>query len=493
MNHRFLRLTWIAAALFAASGHVRADEARSAAPADGKLAVADVIPLTIGNLRGHKLLYDEGWFVITSSRKALEYARRKSIVSSTEAIRKSLSDASRRAGALGRAAAGDLADSAETSVDIATSATARTAAIWSGSNELAGREFAYAEDGFKKAAESFVRGNVSLARRTEEDRRELAALPGNYFKDVKSDFSDVHEKVESARRRFAEKIDPAWEDSFRRASRDFKTEYDKSGDEHNSLAALGPILRAYLEAFYHGLAAPAAKTLVRAAAIGTSDAVFLPSAAATIVAGRTVRSAGLTVFYAGRTGAHLLSPTVEGGLLGGVALLSAGAVPLTYVGGAALGAVNLVAFTAAAPAVGSVQASADEAYDAGKYASLVVYDAGTGTTTVLIDQVESGVVLGYNALSAVPTQALLGGADTAVFLAWDGPRLLLAAARGRLKSGADGKEYSVGELPAGTVVNLKALGRKDGVTVEPVSTDPAVIQKVLEKIPADARAPDADR
>ena len=46
----------------------------------------DVIPLTSANLRGHKMLYDEGWYVITSSKKSLEYAKEKSIRSSSSAI-----------------------------------------------------------------------------------------------------------------------------------------------------------------------------------------------------------------------------------------------------------------------------------------------------------------------------------------------------------------------------------------------------------------------
>ena len=35
----------------------------------------DMLPLTAANLRGHKMLYDEGWFIVTSSRQALTYAK----------------------------------------------------------------------------------------------------------------------------------------------------------------------------------------------------------------------------------------------------------------------------------------------------------------------------------------------------------------------------------------------------------------------------------
>ena len=39
-----------------------------------KQTVEDVIPLTMGNLRGHKMLYNEGWYIVTSSSKALDFA-----------------------------------------------------------------------------------------------------------------------------------------------------------------------------------------------------------------------------------------------------------------------------------------------------------------------------------------------------------------------------------------------------------------------------------
>jgi hypothetical protein len=315
-----------------------------------KMSVEDVIPLTEGNLRGHKMLYDEGWYIVTSSAKAIDFAKKKSLISSREALRKALDDASRASGKTSGELKQDLKDSARTGVVIESSATERSVQILRDSRDLAHREVAYGEADFREAVDKIVLGNLSIVRRTEDDRKALQALPGGYFKGVKSDFSDVYDHAEAARRRFARKIDPAWEKSFAQASQDFKGEYEKSGEEPNSLMALGPILRGYLEAFYHELVAPGAKSMVRFTAVGTSYAVFLPAVAATIVTGRTVQSVGLTVFYAGDTGVKMVSPTVEGGLLGALSLLSFGAVPVTYAAGGAVGAVNQVAFPAAAPA-----------------------------------------------------------------------------------------------------------------------------------------------
>ncbi len=117
---------------------------------------------------------------------------------------------------------------------------------------------------------SLVQGNLSMAKRTEVERQELANLPGNYFKTLKSDFSNIFELAGEARQKFAGKIDPQWESAFQKASREFQAEYEKSGKEQNSLMALGPILYGYLKSFYYGIAAPASKTIVKTTATGAS-------------------------------------------------------------------------------------------------------------------------------------------------------------------------------------------------------------------------------
>jgi hypothetical protein len=157
--------------------------------------------------------------------------------------------------------------------------------------------------------------------------------------------------------------------------------------------------------------------------------------------------------------------------------------------------VNQVAFSTAGPAAGAVEAAATTAIDSAAYAGLLTYDTVKGATKVVINQTASGVVLGYNALTAIPTHTLLGVEDVAVFLAWDGPRLVIAAAQGRIKSGNDStpeETHSLGDLPVGTVVDLKKLEQTDGVNVEILSTDNAMIKDVLEKIPEDARVTDGD-
>ncbi|HAS53291.1 MAG TPA: hypothetical protein DCS42_03720 [Nitrospiraceae bacterium] len=108
-------------------------------------------------------------------------------------------------------------------------------------------------------------------------------------------------------------------------------------------------------------------------------------------------------------------------------------------------------------------------------------------TKVAINQGASGVVLGYNALTAIPTHTLLAAGDAAIFLAWDGPRLVIAAAQGEIGSKAEGTG-SLSDLPVGTVVDLGKVRSAPGAKVEVLSTDEQVIKDVLEKLPADLRA-----
>src|SRR4051812_12975366 len=58
--------------------------ATSMAMAADKKTPAEVIPVTAANLRGHESLYHEGWFIVSSTDKALRYAKEHAITSSGE-------------------------------------------------------------------------------------------------------------------------------------------------------------------------------------------------------------------------------------------------------------------------------------------------------------------------------------------------------------------------------------------------------------------------
>ena len=283
----------------------------------------------------------------------------------------------------------------------------------------------------------------------------------------------------------SERIGLSWEDAFKRAAADFRDEYEQSGTRKNSLAALGDILLGYLKAFYGGLARPAAKSLVEYGAKGGAYGIFLPGAVVTVISGRTIEATGLTVVYASKMGYHVITPTVEAGFMTGLAVLSLAATPVTGVGGAGLAVVNQVAFTSVAPAYGVGRGVAETAIDSGKYVALVAYDVAERNSRVMINYLSTGVVLGYNALTAIPVHLILGAADAAVFLAWDGPRLVVAVASGQVTDEKGEGSFSLGQLPTGSVVDLEKLRKQEGITVDIVTDDPDVIDRIFEKMPED--------
>jgi hypothetical protein len=251
------------------------------------------------------------------------------------------------------------------------------------------------------------------------------------------------------------------------------------------------VLYGYLKAFYRGVAVPSSKSIVKTgttSAAVTGSAVFLPVAYSSVVTGRTIQSVGLTFYYVGKTGVKIVSPTVESGFLSGMSLLSLGAIPSTYVTGGALGVMNQVAFTASAPVIATAEAASKTGFHTTKYVSFLTYDAVTGVTQVVINQAKSGVVLGYNALTAIPAHLLMGVVDGVVFLAWDGPRLTVALAQGKIKTNEDdGSSFSVGDIPVGTVVDIEKLQESKDIDVRVISEDPAIIKEIMKKLPCDLR------
>lgn len=450
--------------------------------------VEDVIPITMANMRGHEALYDEGWFVITSSEKALAYAKQKSFVSSREAISLAASSIAERNKTLAK----DLSESWTLSADLGkktfNTGTRITRKIFSASSDIAGAQVDYGTATFKKSWSRFVKGNLHIGQRTQSTRDELISQPGNYFKNLSKDFSNIYDITSKIQDDYSLHIGSTWSHAFSDAADSFNDEYEESGQSSNAIGGLFHIIMGYAKGLYQGLFKPTATTVVNTVSVGARGAaqmVFLPAATAISISGRTIEAVGTTVFYTGKLGVEIISPTVEAGLLSGMAILSLGTAPLTYVTGASIGAVNQVAFTAASPIVTAGSEVALSTVDAGKYVAFVSYDAVAGTSKVVINQASSAVVLGYNALTALPAHVFMGIADSAVFLAYDGPRLVIAYAKGEIKN--DGNEaVRLDSLPVGSVVDLNAL-EQEGVDVKVLSDDPLVIKNILQKLPGDLR------
>lgn len=449
-----------------------------------KKSVEDVIPMTMSNIRGHKSLYDEGWFVVTSSKESIKYAKQHGIVDASNAIKKSVKSIKSRT----KNYSSDMKDTFDSSLNTTASiykkGTNVSKKIYDTGTTLASRQISYGVAGFEKAWDRFIQGNLYLGKRTKREREELLALPGNYFNNIKNDFSNISEISENISGDFGDKITKVWDKSLQKAQRSFQESYEKSGTRTNSLQGLFDIVGGYAKGAYYGAIKPTIQTTASTIEAGgrkATSAVFLPVATITSVTGRTIESIGMSIYYTGKTAVKIISPTVEAGLLSGLSILSISTAPITYGTGATVGAINQVSTTVAAPVVGTTQAVGGSVYNSAKVAALVSYDAIKGTTEVIYHEAAAGVVLGYNALVALPTHIVMAAGDAAFFLAWDGPRLVVASVKGEVAG------FSSGGLPVGSVVDLKKLKEVDGVEVNIVSQDPKVIKKVINELPKDLR------
>lgn len=464
-----------------------------ATDAPARKTSAEIIPITESNLRGQASLYHEGWFVVSSTEKAFSYAKQHSIVSSGQAMSEAVASVGGHTTKFKKNLAQAGKSGMETGSKVMKGGTALTGKELAMTGGVVAAEWDFGSSNLAQAWQHFVKGNMTLAQRTEDDRQALGKVPGNWYAHLDKDFGNLNELTDHATDAMSSQIAGHWDDAFSEARAEFNAAYRKSGTRSNSVSGLGDLMVGYFQVLYSGLAKPATRTAVQgseAAARGVTRVVFLPVAKLLVISGRTVQSTGLSLFYTTDMGIKLVSPTVEGGLLTGMSLLSYSSIPVTAAVGGGAGAVNQVAVTVAAPAAGAGQAIATGAADTGVYAAQVSYDLVGGVTKVTINQAESGIVLGYNALTALPTQMLLGAANGVIFLAYDGPRLVLATAQGEVQwSDKAGVKHSVPvqSLPVGSVTDLSALSKEPGVQVKIISDDPQVVKKVLEKLPDDLR------
>ena len=224
------------AALLLGTSAARAAEQQAKTVAkEEQMTVEDVIPLTVGNLRGHKMVYNEGWYIVTSSRKALDFAKDHSITRSGDALAEAAASAAGRSKDYTTNIASDVKGAVEGGKRVVSTGTELTGDILKTTHRAGKAELTYASETFHKAGESFIQGNLSLGKRIAEDRKELAALPGNYFTDLKDDFSNIWELTSTANDKFAGKIETGWDKAFDKAASEFKKEYDRSGESQNTL------------------------------------------------------------------------------------------------------------------------------------------------------------------------------------------------------------------------------------------------------------------
>lgn len=479
-------------------GMANADETASSRLASGNATVkrtpSEIAPGAASIWKGHVALYREGWRAITSTEQAFQYAREHGVTASGRAI----AEARAEIGEHGREYEKQLKESGSKGVQLSSElfagGTKVTSASLGATVGLARLEWDYGSAGMAAAWNRFYKGYMSYGQRTDEDMNALKAV--RWYQGLNDDFSNLNALTDAVLGDVSPHIKVNWANAYDEARSQFDEAYQLSGTRENSLSGLDDLLTGYANAIYSGLVKPASYTAVQGAEAtaqltehAAAKLVFLPTTKLLMIGGRTVESTGLTLYYTTSMGVKLVSPTVEGGLLAGLSLLTYATVPVTTVAGGTVGVVNQVAITAASPVAGAGYATVNAVSDTGLYTTQVSYDMLKGTTKVVINVGKSGVALGYNAITAIPAHLVMGGGD-ALLLVVDGTRLAIATVSGEVQwSGKNGEKGTVPvmSLPVGSVVDVDALSREPGVQVKVISDDPAVVEKVLEKLPEDLR------
>lgn len=449
--------------------------------------IKETIPITMANLRGHESLYNEGWFIISSSKEVLKFAKKQGVDNAKRALLRASKSISSNTSIYSDNVVDYVDDGYDTTKYIYDKGTQNSKDILNKTEQLSKAQLDYSRETFLQAWGSLIKGNITLSTRTKQEREELANMSGNYFKDLNSDFSNLGEIASSITLFANEEISSHWENAFVDAKNSFTESYDNSGESDSSLGGLFHIMHGYLKVIYHGVLKPTAKTaksgVENTYQTGESIAklMYLPVGASISVVGRSVQSLGLTLYYTSSIGVKIVSPTVEAGFLSALSVLSLNSSALTYVSGETLGVINQIGTVAIAPVAGASETVVKTAYDTTKLVTFVSYDVLNASTKIFINEAASGIVLGYNALLAIPTHTLMAASDSVFFLAWDGPRLVVAMAKGEIAN------ENINKLPVGTVVDLKKLNKEKGITVKVVSKDYTVIQNILMKIPNDVR------
>lgn len=440
----------------------------------------ETIPITMANLRGHKSLYNEGWFVVSSTKDALSFAKKHGVNSAGKALKEALSSMKDDSKEYGKDLKKNVTSGYETTKKILKKGSQNSLKILEGTQKLVEIEVDYAKKSFVKAWSRFYKGNISLGERTREDWESIVKMPGNYFDDLKKDFSNIDTLSNALIQTNKPLLSNIWENSFSEAKKSFLASYEQSGESDNSLGGLFHIMYGYFKALFHGAVKPTAKSVVKGA-LYSGSAVMKIGGKSISLLGRSVESLGLTLYHVSSVGVKIVSPTVEAGFLSALSFLSLGSTGITYVGGGTLGLMNQVGTMGVAPVAGVGETTLKTAYDTTKLVTFLSYDIIKGSSKIIFHEAASGVVLGYNALTALPTQALLAASDSVFFLAWDGPRLVVAAAKGEIA------EENINKLPVGSVLDLKMLNQDKGVKVKVISEDYNLIEEILHRLPADMK------
>ncbi len=419
------------------------------------------------NFAGQKYLFQKGWFVITSPTEAWNEAL-KNHDTSHEAYLRAIHQIQ-----LDPETFKDRSKSAvKWQKELIQEAKKTESEFKKLGKDLRKTNLLKANENFKLAWNSLVQGYISYGVLNSDDLQSIKEINTKFFKRVSDQASDFEEVLKPIRDELLTKSDISWKKHFQEGNWNFKEYYEKSGSRNNSLQGVWYILKGYVSWFSEAVVAPALKSgyqNTKALPYYTLDAfskTFIGSF-------NVIHSLGANLYYTTKLGYRLISPSLEAGYLSSLALIQAihGGVSGTALQSAGL--INKVSVKSVAPILSHTKLIIEEAASKSQDAVTVVVHGTRGVGEVFAEKTESAVILSYSALSQIPPQILLTAANSAIFLIYDGPRLIIAKVAGQVG------DMNISDLPVGTVIDIEK-GKTQGLKVETLSEDPLIIKKVLE-------------
>jgi DNA-binding ferritin-like protein (Dps family) len=429
-----------------------------------------IAPLTANALGARKNLDENGWLMIPPGSKSIEEVFESGRMSSKVAKAMIFTKMKKRSEDLPTNMTSTMKTINENAASLRGAGTQNSKDILGMTYKLAATEWEISKEVNGKAAKSFINGYVYLGERDAEDRKQLYGA----WKDVnqtRSEFTgNLNDLFIDTIWKNQNKLTNVWRTSFNKSVKGFVDEYEESGNRDNALVAMWDIFQGYTVAVKEILVSPIYNTTTAVGETLVVNGVFVPVSHAATFSGQALITSGMVVYYPTKLGYRVISPTLEAGLLGTVGIATLSATAPTIVGGTGVSAFNQVTTMAAGYGGEAVAQTGGVAYESTAYATGLVYDFGAGTAESSLYALKSGIILSYTALTVIPAHLLLSVPDGTIFLAYDGPRVVIAVARGNY-SGFD-------DLPTGTIINLEEA--KKAGKVEILSTDRELVKKIID-------------
>ncbi|TGK54223.1 hypothetical protein [Leptospira bouyouniensis] len=428
-----------------------------------------IAPLTANSYGSRKNLYEHGWAVIPSGKKAIDLSK-ENLMSANVAKAMVLVKLKKRSEDFPGKLGNTMNAVKQWTKEGYSDGTKRTEDIYDAGVQLSKEEWKLSKSSFSEAGNRFVLGYVFLVPRVKSDwdvmDKELSRYAG--VRDQKS--NQLNQLFTSTLKNNSKNVMNSWGDSFKKASDEFTRNYEESGERDNALLALVDIFQGYTVALKEVVISPVAKTTVNTGELLLVNGVYVPLSQGMNFSSNALVSTGLVFYYTTKSGYRVFSPTLEAGMFSSIGILSASATLPTYTSGTSIALFNQVTSVAATTAGGAIGATGGVGYETTAYATGLTYDLTTGTAEAGMYTMSSGIVLGYSALTVLPPQILLTAVDGPILIMYDGPRVVIAVVKGNYVEEED--------LPTGTVINLEEAKKKGKVKI--LSDDPKLIKKVLD-------------